>query len=73
MPRIKEVLNEIDVPNDQVLIESRIVEVSRRSGLRLGFNYGFKGGGTDVAFNTFNLPAAQAGGGGGDAPIKPCY
>ncbi|WP_150467456.1 type IV pilus secretin PilQ [Francisella sp. SYW-9] len=68
MPRIKEVLNEIDVPNDQVLIESRIVEVSRENKLELGFNYGFEGtDGTNVAFNTFNLPA---GGGGGVAPVR---
>ncbi|MED7819100.1 MULTISPECIES: type IV pilus secretin PilQ [unclassified Francisella] len=60
MPRIKEVLNEIDIPNDQVLIESRIVEVARSSTLKLGFNYGFQGGGTNVAFNTFNLGAAGA-------------
>lgn len=63
MPRIKEVIKEIDIPNDQVLIESRIVEVTRASELELGFNYGFKGGGTNVAFNTFNLPAAAAAGG----------
>ncbi|MEY8766220.1 MULTISPECIES: type IV pilus secretin PilQ [Francisella] len=42
IPRIKEVVNEIDIPNDQVLIEARIVEVTRTSGLELGFNYSVK-------------------------------
>ncbi|API86852.1 type IV pilus secretin PilQ [Francisella uliginis] len=60
MPRIKEVIKEIDIPNDQVLIESRIVEVRRESSLELGFNYGFNGGGTNVAFNTFNNGADAA-------------
>ena len=69
MPRIKEVIKEIDIPNDQVLIESRIVEVNRTSELELGFNYGFQGGGTNVAFNTFNL--AQAGGQGGGGTQNP--
>ncbi|MED7788939.1 type IV pilus secretin PilQ [Francisella sp. 19X1-34] len=68
MPRIKEVLSEIDIPNDQVLIESRIVEVNRKNTLELGFNYGFEGtDGTNIAFNTFNLPQ---GGGGGVAPVR---
>ncbi|AJI52326.1 type IV pilus secretin PilQ [Francisella philomiragia] len=39
IPLIRNVINEIDIPNDQVLIEARIVEVSRTSGLELGFNY----------------------------------
>lgn len=39
IPLIRNVINEIDIPNDRVLIEARIVEVSRTSGLELGFNY----------------------------------
>ncbi|AIT08585.1 secretin [Candidatus Francisella endociliophora] len=65
MPRIKEVINEIDVPNDQVLIESRIVQVERNSGLQLGFNYGLTGNGTDIGLSTFSN---QQSGGGGDDP-----
>ncbi|APC91816.1 type IV pilus secretin PilQ [Francisella opportunistica] len=56
MPRIKEVINEIDIPNDQVLIESRIVEVLRTSKLELGFNYGVSdsAGRVNVGLDTFN-------------------
>ncbi len=36
LPHIKEVVNEIDIPNDQVLIEARIVEILRTSKLELG-------------------------------------
>ncbi|WP_432773828.1 type IV pilus secretin PilQ [Francisella salimarina] len=54
IPRIKEVVNEIDIPNDQVLIEARIVEVTRTSGLELGFNYGVKHpSGVDIGLNTY--------------------
>lgn len=66
MPRIKEVINEIDIPNDQVLIESRIVEVNRQSNLDLGFNYGLKGNGVDIGMNTFGKSDS---GGGGDTAL----
>ncbi|AEI36162.1 type IV pilus secretin PilQ [Francisella salina] len=54
IPRIKEVVNEIDIPNDQVLIEARIVEVTRTSGLELGFNYTVSHpSGVDIGLNTY--------------------
>ncbi|MBK2357298.1 type IV pilus secretin PilQ family protein [Francisella hispaniensis] len=56
LPRIKEVVNEIDIPNDQVLIEARIVEVLRTSALELGFNYGVvdPSGRVNIGLDTFN-------------------
>ncbi|QEO57090.1 type IV pilus secretin PilQ [Francisella marina] len=60
IPRIKEVVNEIDIPNDQVLIEARIVEVTRTSGLELGFNYTVSHpSGVDIGLNTYGT---QTGG-----------
>ncbi|GMN88540.1 type IV pilus secretin PilQ [Francisella sciaenopsi] len=55
IPLIRNVINEIDIPNDQVLIEARIVEVSRTSGLELGFNYSVKttNGNVNLGLNTF--------------------
>ncbi|MBK2295633.1 type IV pilus secretin PilQ [Francisella philomiragia] len=63
IPLIRNVINEIDIPNDQVLIEARIVEVSRTSGLELGFNYGVKGPNDiyNVGLNTFTNPVPQPG------------
>lgn len=61
IPKIKEVINEIDVPNDQVLIESRIVEVQRTSSLELGFNYGVQdttNNIVNVGLDTFKKPSA---------------
>ncbi|APD50436.1 type IV pilus secretin PilQ family protein [Francisella hispaniensis] len=56
LPRIKEVVNEIDIPNDQVLIEARIVEVLRTSALELGFNYGVidPSGRVNIGLDTYN-------------------
>ncbi|MFV9925354.1 MAG: type IV pilus secretin PilQ [Francisella endosymbiont of Hyalomma scupense] len=56
LPHIKEVVNEIDIPNDQVLIEARIVEILRTSKLELGFNYGVSdpAGRVNVGLDTFN-------------------
>jgi len=54
IPLIRNVINEIDVSNDQVLIEARIVEVTRTSGLELGFNYTVShSSGVDVGLKTF--------------------
>ncbi|MBK2093470.1 type IV pilus secretin PilQ [Francisella philomiragia] len=63
IPLIRNVINEIDIPNDQVLIEARIVEVSRTSGLELGFNYGVKGPNDiyNVGLNTFTNPVPLPG------------
>ncbi|BCL53055.1 secretin [Francisella tularensis subsp. holarctica] len=56
LPCIKEVVNEIDIPNDQVLIEARIVEVLRTSALELGFNYDVvdPSGRVNIGLYTFN-------------------
>ena len=50
IPLIKNVIDEIDIPSDQVLIEARIVESVRTSGFELGFNWGING----INMNTFN-------------------
>lgn len=67
MPRIKEVINEIDIPNDQVLIESRIVEVERKNSLQIGFNYKLfdPSGTTAIGLNTFPNAAPTPGPTGG--------
>lgn len=74
MPRIKEVISEIDIPNDQVLIESRIVEVSRSNSLQIGFNYKLfdPSGTTAIGLNTFSnaapTPTPPTGGLGAESP-----
>lgn len=62
IPGIKEVIKEIDIPNDQVLIETRIVQADRTSKLNLGFNYGIKdlGGISSLALNTMGDVAEGA-------------
>ncbi|ALB01643.1 secretin [Francisella persica ATCC VR-331] len=64
LPRIREVVNEIDIPNDQVLIEARIVEILRTSKLELGFNYGVSdpAGRVNVGLDTFNSGATPTPG-----------
>ncbi|AJI74065.1 type IV pilus secretin PilQ family protein [Francisella philomiragia subsp. philomiragia ATCC 25015] len=62
IPLIRNVINEIDIPNDQVLIEARIVEVQRTSGLELGFNYGVSHpSGLNVGLDTFRNPTPKPG------------
>lgn len=63
IPLIRNVINEIDIPNDQVYIEARIVEVRRTSGLELGFNYGVKGPNDiyNVGLKTFTNPVPLPG------------
>ncbi|AJC49127.1 type IV pilus secretin PilQ family protein [Allofrancisella guangzhouensis] len=64
MPQIKKVVNEIDIPNDQVLIESRIVEVNRSTSLELGFNYGLTdatGKVVNIGLDTFAMPKNALG------------
>jgi type IV pilus assembly protein PilQ len=55
LKKVKEIIREIDIPNDQVLIEARIVLVDRNSSLELGFNYGVTGAGglSSLGLNTF--------------------
>lgn len=62
IPLIRNVINEIDIPNDQVLIEARIVEVSRTSGLELGFNYNVNYDPyVNLGLNTYANQAPQPG------------
>ena len=43
-PQVENILAELDVKPPQILIEAQIVEVSKTSGLSLGFEYGGDGG-----------------------------
>ena len=43
-PQVENILAELDIKPPQILIESQIVEVSKTSGLSLGFEYGGDGG-----------------------------
>lgn len=43
-PQIENILAELDIKPPQILIEAQIVEVSKTSGLSLGFEYGGSGG-----------------------------
>lgn len=51
-PQIENILAELDIKPPQILIEAQIVEVSKTSGLTLGFEYG----GTDGTLVAFNGP-----------------
>ena len=42
-PQVENILAELDVRPPQILIEAQIVEVNKRSGLTLGFEYGVEG------------------------------
>ena len=55
LQKVKNIIDEIDIPNDQVLIEARIVEVSKQNALDLGFNYGISdnSGKVNLNLNTF--------------------
>ena len=43
-PQVENILAELDIKHPQILIEAQIVEVSKTSGLSLGFEYGGDGG-----------------------------
>ena len=43
-PQVENILAELDIKPPQILIEAQIVEVSKTSGLSLGFEYGGEGG-----------------------------
>ncbi len=43
-PQVENILAELDIKPPQILIEAQIVEVSKTSGLSLGFEYGGDGG-----------------------------
>ena len=69
-PQIENILAELDIRPPQILIEAQIVEVSKTSGLSLGFEYG-DGNGTLLSMTapsrmvTSQLIHGQWGNGGG--------
>lgn len=54
-PQIENILAELDIKPPQILIEAQIVEVSKTSGLTLGFEYG----GTDGTLVSFSGPKRE--------------
>ena len=54
-PQVENILAELDIKPPQILIEAQIVEVSKTSGLTLGFEYG----GTDGTLVSFTGPRRQ--------------
>ena len=54
-PQIENILAELDIKPPQILIEAQIVEVSKTSGLTLGFEYG----GTDGTIVSFSGPKRE--------------
>lgn len=54
-PQIENILAELDIKPPQILIEAQIVEVSKTSGLTLGFEYG----GTDGTLVSFTGPKRE--------------
>lgn len=51
-PQVENILAELDIKPPQILIEAQIVEVSKSSGLNLGFEYG----GSDGTMATIKAP-----------------
>lgn len=54
-PQVESILAELDIKPPQILIEAQIVEVSKTSGLTLGFEYG----GSDGTLVSFRGPTRQ--------------
>ncbi len=54
-PQIENILAELDIKPPQILIEAQIVEVTKTSGLSLGFEYG----GSDGTLVTFTGPSRE--------------
>ncbi len=54
-PQIENILAELDIKPPQILIEAQIVEVSKTSGLSLGFEYG----GSDGTLVSFTGPSRE--------------
>lgn len=54
-PQVENILAELDIKPPQILIEAQIVEVSKTSGLNLGFEYG----GSDGTIAMFSGPRRQ--------------
>lgn len=54
-PQVENILAELDIKPPQILIEAQIVEVSKTSGLSLGFEYG----GSDGTMASITAPTRQ--------------
>ncbi|MEB3298611.1 MAG: secretin N-terminal domain-containing protein [Candidatus Sericytochromatia bacterium] len=66
LDRAKALIQALDIPTPQVLIEVRMIEVSTRVSEQLGLNYGFGGSKFGAGFNNSN-PNTTAGGVGNQA------
>lgn len=59
--RVRGILEAIDVPTPQVMIEVKLVEISSSKVDQLGVNYGFGGGKIGAGFNNTNNDTASSG------------
>jgi type IV pilus assembly protein PilQ len=71
MPTVLQLLENLDRPTDQVIIESRIVETTKTFGHTLGVNWGFNGVADAAHGNTTNLVFPNNGAVGGTVFTRP--
>jgi type IV pilus assembly protein PilQ len=71
MPTVLQLLENLDRPTDQVIIESRIVETTKTFGHTLGVNWGFNGIADAAHGNTTNLVFPNNGAVGGTVFTRP--
>jgi len=71
MPTVLQLLENLDRPTDQVIIESRIVETTKTFGHTLGVNWGFNGIADAAHGNTTNLIFPNNGAIGGTVFTRP--
>ena len=71
MPTVLQLLENLDRPTDQVIIESRIVETTKTFGHTLGVNWGFNGVADAAHGNTTNLVFPNNGALGGTVFTRP--
>ena len=71
MPTVLQLLENLDRPTDQVIIESRIVETTKTFGHTLGVNWGFNGVADAAHGNTTNLVFPNNGAIGGTVFTRP--
>jgi len=71
MPTVLQLLENLDRPTDQVIIESRIVETTKTFGHTLGVNWGFNGIADAAHGNTTNLVFPNNGSIGGTVFTRP--
>jgi type IV pilus assembly protein PilQ len=71
MPTVLQLLENLDRPTDQVIIESRIVETTKTFGHTLGVNWGFNGVADAAHGNTSNLVFPNNGAFGGTVFTRP--